>query len=256
MAPVDASAGFSLDDRVAVVTGASSGLGYRFAQVLHDAGATVVAVARRADRLEDLARDRPRIRPQVADLGDEESLDRLADAVAHEFGGADVLVNNAGSGSATLATQLSLDDLRAVMEINLIGLFRMCQLFASSMLERQRGSIVNVSSIFGIVAADGTPLSAYCASKGAVIGLTRQLASEWATSGVRVNALAPGYFRSEMTASRLDDPAGLAWVESNTPMRRPGRPEELDGALLFLASDASSYVTGHTLVVDGGWTAV
>jgi NAD(P)-dependent dehydrogenase (short-subunit alcohol dehydrogenase family) len=254
MPAVDALSAFRLDGRVAVVTGASGGLGWRFAEVLHGAGATVVLAARRQERLDELAAQLPGSDPIALDLEDDASIVSLMEQVQDRHGGVDVLVNNAGLGGGAPAESEPMDDFRRKVEINLVALFRVSQLSARQMLEKGSGSIVNIASMFGLVGGGEAPLAAYCASKGGVINLTRDLACQWATRGIRVNALAPGYFRSEMTEKRLADPDGLAWVERNTAMHRFGAAHELDGALLFLASDASSFVTGQTLSVDGGWT--
>lgn len=148
-----------------------------------------------------------------------------------------------------------MDHFRRVVDVNLHALFRLCQLAAQPMLARGRGSIVNVASMLGLVASAPIRQASYCASKGAVVNLTRELGCQWARKGVRVNAIAPGWFPSEMTSDMWHDEASVAYVEANCPMGRAGAEEELDGVLLFLASRASTYVTGQTIAVDGGWTA-
>jgi NAD(P)-dependent dehydrogenase (short-subunit alcohol dehydrogenase family) len=248
---------FSLEGRVAVVTGASSGLGERFARVLHDAGAAVVVAARRVDRLDTLAAglDPDRVLVVPCDVGVDADCTRLVDATLERFGRFDVLVNNAGIGGPVPAEDEPVDEFRRVVEVNLTGLFVLSQLAGRVMIAAGSGTIVNVASVLGLVASAPIKQASYCATKGAVVNLTRELACQWARKGVRVNALAPGWFPSEMTTLMFEDESANAFMKRNCPMARAGEPDELDGALLFLASDASSYVTGHTLVVDGGWTA-
>ena len=255
-ATIDVEGMFRLDGRVALVSGASSGLGHRFARVLHAAGASVVLTARRVERLDALAADLgDRVAVVPADLASAEQVTAMAAAAEEAFGRIDVLVNNAGTGNPGAAATFDLEDWRTTIDVNLTALFQLTQACARGMLARGDGVIVNVASILGLVASAPIASAAYTASKGAVIQLTRELAVEWARRGVRVNALAPGYFRSEMTDALADDERSLAYLHRNAPMARMGNPNELDGAILFLASDASSYMTGQTLVVDGGWTS-
>jgi len=254
---LDLSHLFRLDGRVAVVTGASSGLGDRFARVLHAAGATVVAAARRADRLDDLAAQLGgRLVPVAVDLTDADAREDLMAAALAVTGAVDVLVNNAGYGVPAAAETEPLEHFTRTLDINLVALYHLSQLAARPMLAAGSGAIVNIASVLGLVASAPIKEAAYCASKGAVVNLTRQLGCEWGRKGVRVNAIAPGWFPSEMTQEEMfDDESGFAFITRNTPMGRGGELDELDGALLFLAGDASTYVTGHVLAVDGGWLA-
>lgn len=254
---VDPDRLFRLDGQVAIVTGASSGLGDRFARVLHAAGAHVVVAARRRDRLELLVSELGDNATAVAvDLSVESDRVRLATEAALISGHVDVLVNNAGVSIPTPALDESTERFLASMELNVVTPFRLSQLVGRSMVERGSGSIINIASILGLVAAAPMKDVSYCTSKGALVNMTRQLGCEWGRKGVRVNALAPGWFPSEMTQEEMfDDEQGAQFIARNTPMGRPGESAELDGALLFLACPASSYVTGQVLAVDGGWTA-
>lgn len=244
---------FRLDDKVAVVTGASSGLGVAIASGLAEAGADVVLGARRTNRLqatETMIRHTGRQAISVAtDVADPDSCRALAEAAADRFGRVDVLVNNAGVGSAVPASREAPDDFRRVVDINLHGSYWMAQACASAM---PRGaSIVNISSVLALTTAE-LPSAAYAASKAGLLGLTRDLAQQWSgRKGIRVNAVAPGYFPSEMTDQY--EPGYLDRQVQRTFLGRLGTHEELAAAVLFLASPASGYVTGATLVVDGGF---
>ncbi len=240
---------------MAIVTGASSGLGRRFASVLHSVGARVVVAARRADRLDELVAELPGSIAVSTDVTDEADRGRLVDRALELDGRIDVLVNNAGVSIPMPAEDEPFDQFRHVVDVNLHALFGLSQLVGRHMLDQGRGSIVNIASVLGLVAAAPIKQASYTASKGAVVNLTRQMGAEWARRGVRVNAIAPGWFETEMTTEMWSDASSMAFIRRNTPMGRPGHLDELDGALLFLAGDASSFVTGQTLVVDGGWTA-
>ncbi len=255
-AVIDPLSLFRLDGQVAVVTGASAGLGDRFARVLHAAGATVVVAARRLERIESLAADLgERCVPMVCDVSDGDACRALIDrATDVGSGGIDVLVNNAGISVIGPAESESFDDFTRVVDVNLNAVFRLCQLAYEPMVASGGGSIVNIASILGLVAGTPVKQAGYCAAKAGVVNLTRELGAQWARRGVRVNAIAPGWFPSEMTADMWGDEASERFVVTNTALGREGRAHELDGALLYLASAASSYVIGQTLVVDGGWT--
>jgi NAD(P)-dependent dehydrogenase (short-subunit alcohol dehydrogenase family) len=253
-APFDPLAAFRLDGRVAVVTGASSGLGARFARVLHAVGATVVLAARRRERLDALAAELPGAVAVAVDLTDPDGPRSLVSTAIERCGGIHVLVNNAGATADVDSLDLPVEEFRSVTEVNLVAPFALAQAAARHMVDHGGGSIVNVASQYGSVGVNAG-IAAYSASKGGLVNLTRQLGVEWARRGVRVNALAPGYFPSEMTTNVFGDETLSRWLRRTSPMGRGGEEHELDGALLFLASEASSYVTGAIVAVDGGWTA-
>jgi len=245
---------FRLDGKVAIVTGASSGLGVAFARAVAEAGADVVLGARRVDRLREtstLVEDAGRRAVAVqTDVSDPDACQALVDAAMSELGRVDVLVNNAGVGTAVPATRETPEEFRRVIDVNLNGCYWMAQ--ACGRVMQPGSSIVNISSVLGLTTA-GLPQAAYAASKAALIGLTRDLAQQWTgRKGIRVNALAPGFFASEMTDQYPD--GYLDAVGTRIPAGRKGEAVELAAALVFLASDAGGYVTGQTLAVDGGLT--
>lgn len=249
---------FRLDGKVAIVTGASSGLGTRFARVLDAAGASLVLTARRGDRLEALAADLADAHPIRCDLSTPGEPAALIAATLGHYGRIDVLVNNAGMSSTTPALDETTEQYRSVVELNLVAPFEAAREAARAMISAgSGGSIVNIASLWGIVGVGQIPDAAYAASKGGLVNLTRELAAQWARKGVRVNAIAPGWFPSEMTEGVMfGDEKSERWLRQRTPMGRGGDEHELDGALLFLASDASTFVTGQVLSVDGGWTSI
>lgn len=188
------------------------------------------------------------------DVTSEEDCDHIVQTARGVSGNLDILVNNAGIGDTVAAEDEDIQLFRDVVEVNLVGLFTMSQRAGRVMLAQGSGSIVNISSALGLVASSPIAQAGYCASKGGVVNLTRELAAQWARRGVRVNALAPGWFPSEMTGGMLNDPKAMSFVERGAAIARFGAAHELDGALLFLASDESTYVIGQTISVDGGWT--
>jgi NAD(P)-dependent dehydrogenase (short-subunit alcohol dehydrogenase family) len=245
---------FKLDGRTAIVTGASSGLGVAVARALAEAGAAVALGARRSDRLalvqSDIEQGGGRAIAVTADVADPEDCSRLVAEAMNAFGHLDILVNNAGVATAVPAIRETPEQFRRVIDVNLHGCYWMAQAAARAMADG--GSIINISSVLGLTTA-GLPQAAYSASKAGLIGLTRDLAQQWTgRRGIRVNAIAPGFFATEMTAQYRE-----GYVETLEPrmlVGRQGEPHELAAAVLFLASDASSYITGVTIPVDGGFT--
>lgn len=248
---------FDLGGKRALVTGGGTGLGRAMAHALAEAGAAVALAARRREKLEGCAEEIRALGGTAhavsCDLTRPESIRDAAREVEDALGGVDILVNNGGVSGEGWARELPLERWNRVLETNLRGAFLMCQAIAPGMIERGGGAIVNVASVAGLIGVK--MLSAYAASKGGVIQLTKTLALEWAKTGVRVNALAPGYFLTDINREFFGSEAGERLVRAHIPMGRVGRPEEIKGAVLFLASDASGFMTGAALVVDGGQCA-
>jgi len=243
----------ALTDRVAVVTGMSSGLGRRFAEVLDRAGARVVLASRRHENDLELAAQLREAFPVACDVRVAADREALLAAALDRYGRIDLLVNNAGVAYSGPAEQETPEHLQDLIDTNLTGLFALTQLVGRHMLDRGSGVIVNIASPSAVVSLDRYGLAGYAATKAGVVALTRELAAQWGGRGVRVNALAPSFFPSA-TTGWLQDPDQVAWICAHAPLGRPPRADELDGPLIFLAGDASSYVTGQTLFVDGGWT--
>jgi len=252
---------FDLTGKQAIVTGGSYGLGVVWATALAEAGADVALTARSAPLLEQVAGELSsatgrRVTWHLGDVTNDEDVQRVVDAVVAAHGRVDILVNNAGVSENTgrSSEQTTTEHFRHAIDVDLIGVWNFARTVGRHMLERRSGSIINISSICGM---GGTEFAnpAYHAAKGAVIQLTRQLGVEWADRGVRVNAISPGFFMSEMIREALELTGTGAWIESRTPMRRLGDHPELGGPLVFLASDAASYVTGVNLPVDGGFSS-
>jgi NAD(P)-dependent dehydrogenase (short-subunit alcohol dehydrogenase family) len=252
---VDPLAGFRLDGRVAVVTGASSGLGARFAGVLDALGATVVVSARRTDRIDKLAAGLSHGEAITCDVSQRGASAALVSEVIGRHGRLDVVVANAGITETTPALRETVDRFAEVVNVDLVAPFELAQAAAADMRRRgEGGSIVNVASAAAIGSTPLLPQASYTAAKAGLVGLTRELALQWARYGVRVNALCPGMFPSEMTSLVFDSDELRDAFAAEAALRRLGEAHELDGALAFLASPASSYMTGQILVVDGGGT--
>ena len=244
---------FSLTGRTAVITGASRGIGHALAAGLIEAGANVVALQRGpvSEELQALASTHGvTVEQQTVDLSDEASIEAAVQAVTarHQV---DILINNAGTQIRHDATDFPLSDFDAVMDVNLRAVFQLCQGFGRGMVERGQGKIINLASMLSY--QGGFRVPAYAASKGAVVQLTKALCNEWAPRGVNVNAVAPGYFATDMNSALLADEARNQQISDRIPAGRWGRPEDMAGAVIFLASGASDYIHGTVIPVDGGW---
>jgi len=251
---------FAIDGQTAIVTGASSGLGVTFAETLAERGVNLLIAARRYDKLvkvaEALAKKHGvKVVSLQTDVSREDQVVKMVETAVNKFGSLEILVNNAGIASLSPSVDMALSEWQKVIDVNLTGVFLCARTAAREMIKKNYGKIVNIASIYGAV-GDIFPTAPYYASKGAVINLTRGLAVEWAPHKVNVNAIAPGFFPSEMTAGVFQDEAALKHILSRTPLGRTGEPLDLKAALAYLASPASDYVTGQTIFVDGGWTAL
>ena len=246
-----------LGGKVAVVVGGTSGIGRAIAHGFAQAGADVIPTSRRADQVDSAAREIEELGRRtlrvISDVSDRGSLEKVLAETLNAFGQVDVLVNSAGRTKRAPTVDFSEDEWNAIIDTNLTGTLRACQVFGRHMLERQSGSIINIASLSTFVALH--EVAAYSASKAAVGSLTKSLAVEWSSRGVRVNAIAPGVFRTALNQKLLDETERGREFLLRTPMRRFGNVDELAGAAIFLASDAASFVTGEIIIVDGGFLA-
>ncbi len=248
---------FDLDGRTAVVIGGTSGIGRAIAHGLAEAGANVVCTSRRADQteiaaseIETFGRETLRV---TSDVADRASIKNLLDKCLEKFGKVDILVNSAGRTKRAPTLEFAEEDWNAILETNLTGTLRTCQIFGEQMIKQKYGRIINIASLSTFVSL--FEVAAYSASKAAVASLTKSLAIEWAKDGVNVNAIAPGVFKTDLNRALLESSERGREFQMRTPMGRFGQVEELAGAAVFLASEAASYVTGEVLVVDGGFLA-
>ncbi len=246
--------GFALSGRVATVTGASRGLGQYMARALARAGADLVITSRSLERLEESKQEIEGMGRQALalelDVGDYESIQRMVEEAHGAYGKIDVLVNNAGCNVRKRAVDVTWEDWNLVLETNLRGPFFLSQAAARKMIPRRYGRIINVGSVTSVFGYSG--LAPYGASRGGVKQLTMSLADDWGSYGITVNCLAPGWFKTAQSAALYENKAWVDYICDRIPLKRPGEPRDLDGAVVFLASDASEYVTGQTLLVDGG----
>lgn len=251
---------FDLTGKVAVVTGASSGLGVQFAVALAKRGAHIAIVARRVEKLEavklEISRMGVKCLAVKCDVAKSEEISNAVEQVKEYFGTVDILVNNAGIGLYGPAEEQSDELWETMMRVNLNGVYYFTREVGKIMIEKKYGRIINIGSIHSTVAMTGLPLTAYCTTKGGLEMLTKALANEWAKYNITVNAIGPGYFPSEMTEGVLENEDFLKVIRANCPMGRPGRNGELDGAIVYFSSEASSYTTGQLLTIDGGWTTI
>jgi NAD(P)-dependent dehydrogenase (short-subunit alcohol dehydrogenase family) len=248
---------FDLTGKHAVVTGTSAGIGTRLARTLVLAGATVAAISRRTTELDEEASSTGRLLSMTADLSERAEVAAVAEACLDRFGGrVDILVNNAAYIAAGVkAEDESEEDIRRTLAVNLEAPIVLAQAFFPGMRDAGTGSIINVGSIVSSVGIGRFPQAVYSATKGGLEAMTREWAAQWSRYGIRVNSLAPGFIETEITAPVIHVPKVQDWILRNTLLPRHGQPEDFDGALLLLASDAGRYITGQRVVVDGGWTA-
>lgn len=251
---------FDIQGQTAIVTGASSGLGVTFAEALAENGVNLVIAARRYEKLVGVAREISakhgvEVIPVKTDVTEEENVTKMVRTAVEKLGSLEMIVNNAGIATLSPSVEMSLDEWKKAIDVNLTGVFLCARTAAREMIRQNYGKIVNIASIYGAV-GDIFHAAPYYASKGAVINLTRALAIEWASYKINVNSIAPGFFPSEMTEGIFKDDTAMKHILSRTPLGRTGEPLDLKATLIYLVSPASNYVTGQTIFVDGGWTAL
>ena len=248
---------FDVNDRVVLITGSSRGLGFEFAKGFVEAGAKVILNGINKGRLESsvaaLQKYQTNIFGYPFDVTDSIAVKQAIESIETDIGPIDILINNAGIHRRSPLSEMTMDDWKTVMDTNLNAVFYISQCVANRMKERKKGKIINITSLNAVGVRP--TIANYCAAKGGLTLLTKSLATEYGPFGIQTNAIGPGYFLTDLTQPLADDPEFDAWVKKEVPLARWGKPEELIGSALFLASDASSYVNGHTIYVDGGWQA-
>lgn len=251
---------FDLHGKVAVITGASSGLGVQMAKALANQGADIAVLARRKDRIESVAKEIEALGVRaiavVCDVTKTEMINTARDEIYAKLGGADIIVNSAGTGGITPTVDVTDEQLDTEIQIDLVGTFKMARAFAPKMIENGFGRIINIASMYGLVGNMAAPSAPYHAAKGAVVNLTRALAAEWGKSGVTVNSICPGYFITELTEPTLKSDWFAEYAKGAIPLGRYGKEGELDTTVIYLASPMSSYVNGMNIAVDGGYTCI
>ena len=253
---------FNLDGRVALVTGCSGGLGVQMAKALASHHCNLVIIARRYEKLLEVQKEIEglygvKVLPIQCDITNTEAVDKMVDEAVKHFGKIDILVNNAGTGAVAPAEKITDEQFMNEVQIDLFGTFRVARAVAQkSMIPNQYGRVINIASMYGLVGNKIAPASPYHAAKGGVVNLTRALAAEWGKYGITVNAICPGYFITPLTKETLESDYFTQYAKTVIPLERYGHEGELDPAVLFLASEASTYVTGVALPVDGGYTCV
>jgi gluconate 5-dehydrogenase len=251
---------FDLTGRVAVITGASSGLGVQMAKALANQGANIAILARRKEKLEEAAKEIAALGvkciPVKCDITDTAQIDEAKKEILATLGRVDILINSAGTGGITPTVDVTDEMLMNEINIDLVGTFKMARAFAPEMIKQGFGRIINIASMYGLVGNMIAPSAAYHAAKGGVVNLTRALAAEWGKDGITVNSICPGYFVTELTEATLKSDEFTAYAKGAIPVGRYGNEGELDSTVIYLASPASTFVTGMNIAVDGGYTCI